>query len=200
MSTHLFSKKEDLRLRPVGPYLCAMEEDIQLWDRLRQGQKSALEQIYRREVNALFRYGRSIAQDEALVEDVIQDLFIQLWKRHAGLGPTDNIHRYLLVALRRALIRQLQRGQGRTLAWEEGQSSGEEAEAADAALMAEAEQAEQRQQIEQLFAQLSNREREVLHLRYIEEMEYKDIAELLGINYQSVRNLASAGLARMRKS
>ncbi len=66
--------------------------------------------------------------------------------------------------------------------------------------MVQAEEiATQKEQIARALTLLSDRQREVLYLKYFEEIEYKQIAEILGINYQSVRNTASAGLKALRK-
>ncbi len=173
--------------------------DVQLWEALRQGDKSALESIYRQEVTPLFRYGRRIVDDEALVEDVIQDLFIGLWRRRSGLGPTDSIRRYLLVALRRDLIRRLKQQTRYSGELETGNLEEEQAAAIDTTIIQKEGQAEQRARLKQALEQLSGRQQEVLYLKYFQGMEYKAIAEVLGINYQSVRNVASAGLKALRQ-
>lgn len=173
--------------------------DVQLWDALRKGDKSALETIYRREVVDLFRYGRRIIDDEALVEDVIQDLFIGLWRRNEGLGPTDSIRRYLFVALRRDLIRRNNRLRRITGELDETKLEEETVTSIDMELIEEESQALRNAQLQEAMEQLSNRQREVLYLKYFQRMDYHTIAEVLGINYQSVRNVASAGLKALRK-
>lgn len=173
--------------------------DVQLWEALRQGEKSALETIYRREVAHLFRYGRRIVNDEALVEDVLQDLFIGLWRRRSSLGPTDSIRRYLLVALRRDLIRRLKQQTRYSGELEEINLDTATGPAIDEALIKQESQASQKAYLQRALGQLSKRQQEVLYLKYFEGMEYKAIAEVLDINYQSVRNVASAGLKALRK-
>ncbi|MCI4648010.1 sigma-70 family RNA polymerase sigma factor [Phaeodactylibacter sp.] len=173
--------------------------DVQLWDALRQGKKSALEAIYRREVVDLFRYGRRIIDDEALVEDVIQDLFIGLWRRRDGLGATDSIRRYLFVALRRDLIRRNTRLRRITGELDETSLEEETVTSIDADII-EAESQELRSaRLKEAMKQLSKRQQEVLYLKYFQQMDYHTIAEVLEINYQSVRNVASAGLKALRK-
>jgi RNA polymerase sigma-70 factor (ECF subfamily) len=174
-------------------------EDAQLWQQLRSGQKSALEHIYRREVDALYRYGRRLTDNVPLVEDAIQELFIELWKRRESLGATDAIRPYLLVALRRKLVRLSQKRDQQTLSWEEEQPPEAETEAAESQLIAEEQTAEAQQRLQQALQQLSARQREILYLKYFQGLDYKAIAEVIGINYQSVRNTASAGLKALRK-
>ena len=162
-----------------------MSKDQLLWDQLRAGDKTALASIYQDQVDALFRYGCQFTPDQGLVQDCIQDLFIELWKNRASIGSTDAIRQYLLVSLRRKVVRQLKKGSTR-------QDRGE-------AYLQEEETTAQSQIISQALSLLSDRQREVLYLKYFEEMEYKEIAKMIGINYQSIRNTASAGLKALRK-
>ena len=180
-------------------YLTPTMQDAQLWQQLRSGHKPALERIYRQEVDALYRYGRRLTENVPLVEDAIQELFIELWKRRESLGATDAIRPYLLVSLRRKIVRLSQKRDQQTLSWEEEQPPETETEAAESQLIAEEQTAETQQRLQQALQQLSPRQREILYLKYFQGLDYKDIAEAIGINYQSVRNTASAGLKALRK-
>ena len=176
-----------------------MSKDQLLWDQLRAGDKTALASIYQDQVDALFRYGCQFTPDQGLVQDCIQDLFIELWKNRASIGSTDAIRQYLLVSLRRKVVRQLKKGSTRQ---DRGEAYLKEAPkqeaAADQRLVQEEETTAQSQMISQALSLLSDRQREVLYLKYFEEMEYKEIAKMIGINYQSIRNTASAGLKALR--
>lgn len=173
--------------------------DQQLWQRLKDGHEDALERIYREHVEALLRYGGQFCRDDNLIEDCIHDLFVELWRNREGLSNNDNIRPYLLVALRRKLIRQVKKQQ-RTR--NEGETSEIDflAEPAIDQSIIQREISEANVKVlQEAMTQLSNRQREVLYLKYFEEMSYEDICEALGINYQSVRNLVSSGLKAMRK-
>jgi RNA polymerase sigma-70 factor (ECF subfamily) len=176
-----------------------MTIDQQLWQKLREGDKKALSDIYQAQVDALFRYGCQFTQDQRLVEDMIQDLFIELWKNHATLGTTDAIRQYLLVALRRKIIRQLQQSSQRQEKAAQHWSTASDTEAADYKLIENETVSAQQQQLNKALAQLSDRQREVLYLKYFEGFNYKEIADMLQINHQSVRNTATAGLKALRK-
>ena len=176
-----------------------MTADQKLWQGLREGSKQALSDIYQTQVDALFRYGCQFTRDEGLVEDAIQDLFIELWKNHTTVGSTDAIRQYLLVALRRKIVRQLQQqGQRQEKAaqnWEPAQTT----KAADQNLIEAETTLTQQQQIANALSKLSERQREILYLKYFEALNYKQISEMLNINHQSVRNTATAGLKALRK-
>ncbi len=176
-----------------------MNNDQQLWRALKAGEKQALATIYQQEVDALFRYGCQITTDQGLVEDSIQDLFIELWKNRATLGDTDAIRQYLLVALRRKIIRQLKQGVNRAERHLKVLDTTAHAAAADEHLIGAEETERQQKTVSKALGLLSERQREILYLRYFEELDYQHIATVLGINYQSVRNTASAGMKALRK-
>ncbi|MEL6657734.1 MAG: sigma-70 family RNA polymerase sigma factor [Bacteroidota bacterium] len=177
-----------------------MTKDQSLWEQLRAGQQQALATIYEQEVDALFRYGCQFTADQGLVQDCIQDLFIELWKNRATIGTTTAIRQYLLVALRRKIVRQLQQRSNRQERAEKVQAESTDREQAiDEQIVQAEEVTTQQEQIARALQLLSDRQREVLYLKYFEEIDYKQIAEMLGINYQSVRNTASAGIKALRK-
>lgn len=174
-------------------------EDKQLWQQLKNGREDALERIYREHVDALLRYGYQFTTDVNLIEDCVHDLFVNLWRNREGLGPNDSIRPYLLVALRRRVIRQLKKGQKTQYASDAGSMDFAAVPAIDEAIIGREISKEQAAQIKAAMAKLSKRQREALYLKYFEGLSYDEICEALGINYQSVRNLVFAGIKALRK-
>jgi len=83
------------------------DEDLQLWNSFRDGSKEAFEKIYCDNIDNLYNYAILIFKDKAIVEDAIQDMFIDLWRRKASLGETTSIDFYLRKALKRNIARKL---------------------------------------------------------------------------------------------
>ena len=52
--------------------------------------------------------------------------------------------------------------------------------------------------IEKFFDRLSPRQRQIINLYYVEQRKYEDICRIMGINYQSVRNLMHRSILRLR--
>lgn len=173
--------------------------DLELWEQLKKGQKDALQRIYETHITDLLKYGKKFSLDTTLVEDCIHDLFIELWKNREGLGKTDAIKRYLFVSLRRKIIRQLEKGK-QYLVNDEPQEYQFQAELSiDYKLIEIEENTEQGQQLKAALEKLSDRQKEVIYLKYFAEMDYQDISEVMDINYQSVRNLVFNALKSLKK-
>ena len=173
-------------------------EEIQAWNAFRKGDKLAFEKIFNDHIRILYKYGSRFTTDSALVEDFIQELFLDLWNKRDRIGDTDSVKRYLLGALRRRIIRKLQQ--------KTPLNSHVDTENYDFQLEANLEeilinselQDEKRRKVTQAFEKLSKRQKEVIYLKYYQELSYKEIEEALGINYQSVRNLLHNALKSIK--
>jgi RNA polymerase sigma factor (sigma-70 family) len=53
--------------------------------------------------------------------------------------------------------------------------------------------------MEKFFDKLSPRQRQIINLYYMEHLKYEDICQIMGINYQSVRNLMHRSIRRLRE-
>ncbi len=55
-----------------------------------------------------------------------------------------------------------------------------------------------RQKVENVLSRLTNRQREIIYLRYIQELSYEEIAEIMHISVEGSRNLISKSLTKLR--
>jgi RNA polymerase sigma factor (sigma-70 family) len=53
--------------------------------------------------------------------------------------------------------------------------------------------------VEQHFDKLSPRQRQIINLYYVKHLKYEEICNVMGINYQSVRNLMHRSITRLRE-
>lgn len=175
-----------------------MRSDKEWWAALKAREEDALAHIYSTHIDDLLQYGHRFSQDSLLVEDCMQDLFVQLWKKRGTLGDTTSIRAYLFVALRRSIIRavkkKLKQNSNRT-----PEDYDFQAELAiEEMIIAREVSEEQSAQLARAFEELSKRQREVLYLKFYQEIEYEDICEIMDIGYQSVRNLVSGAISKLR--
>ncbi len=171
-------------------------DDTTLWNKLKSGDKRALREIYEANAAYLIRYGKKFSQNQATIEDTLQNLFLYIWEKKDGLSPTDSIRRYLLVAFRRRLIRELQK---------HDQQFDEKGAHFDASISIEdqwiqnQEDEQKRSLLKKAFDQLSPRQKEAIYLRFYQQLPYEDIGKVMNLNNQSARNLVSGGIKALRK-
>ncbi len=164
--------------------------DEQLWIAMRGGDTRAFEQMYRLYSEALYRYASRFSSDEGAIQDCLHDLFCDIWTRRETLGHTDSILRYLMVALRRRIIKL---HENKAVVWTDefpllAESDGDSNEDGPISPV----------QLEQALNELSAREREALYLKYYAGMNYEEMSETMQMQYQSLRNLVHRALIKMR--
>lgn len=172
--------------------------DEKLWESCLTGDRKAFKEIYCRFYSLLYNYGSKLVSDEDLVKDCIQDVFIKLIQNYQSLSVTPNVKGYLIKALRNKLYDTLEKEKPAddiTL-YEEifitdelfPLLSFDDSEADDRA-----------KHLMQVFSQLSSHQQEIIYLYYVNELNHEEISEIMGINYQSSKNLLFRSLAKLRK-
>ena len=175
-------------------------DDTELWLAFKKGSERALEQLYQRHFQDLGRYGYRLTPDRALIEDAIQDVFVDLWRRKEHLSEVSNVKFYLFRALRHQLSRNIQHDLF------EGAEDIDDFLDYLSTLSSEQQsidhetQLSRTQAIQKALGQLSNRQREAVHLRFYQGLSLDDSAELMGIPKQVVKNLLSKSYAILRLS
>jgi len=168
------------------------------WLLFKQGNKDAFERIYREYIDSLYDYGKKFSLDTNLVEDCIQDMFIELWNKRLGLANVDNIKAYLFVVLRRRIIKSLRKNN--TIPINEHIDSFNVELAIDTILVQSELNIEQGRKLEKAFKSLSKNQQQILYLKYYQDFDNKEIAEILKINYQSARNALNRAMIKLRNN
>lgn len=173
-------------------------EQLKIWwvDAMQQD-TLAFGRIHKSLYAGLFNYALKLLGDEALANDVIQDLFIKIWNKRHSIGELQKVKAYFFTALRRQVLNQLRDLKLRqlkisTLASPDIDFSQEE-------ILIQREQDNAlKSRILLLLNSLPSRQKEVIYLSFFEDMSNAQIAEVLDINYQSVMNLKQRALQKMR--
>jgi RNA polymerase sigma factor (sigma-70 family) len=51
----------------------------------------------------------------------------------------------------------------------------------------------------QALAQLSNRQKEIIYLKFYQELNYEEVSDIMNINYQAARNLLYQSIKSLKK-
>ncbi|ACT92708.1 RNA polymerase sigma factor [Dyadobacter fermentans] len=173
-------------------------DDKVLWQRFRQGDEEAFTALYQRYVRVLYSYGKKLATEDAVIEDLVQDLFIDLWQSRSRLADAESPRFYLFRSLRRRIHKA---GNGRfNERWEYIDEGFHPVELSKESEIIESEQFQkQKDELDAWLKSLPGRQYEVLMLRYYQDFSYSQISEMLTINEQSVRNLVQRAVSKLRQ-
>ncbi len=173
--------------------------DIELWQAFKTGDKEAFSIIYKQNIDDLLSYGYRITSDRQLIRDSIQDLFLNLWQTRMNLNDTDSIRFYLYRSLRNKIIGDIRKNNHTKI------DSTNLFEDIIGALSIEDDLIELEQLSEQLIKlkraiqKLPKRQQEIIQLRFYHDFSFDEIAEIMKINNQSVRNLLHRAISELRQ-
>lgn len=173
-------------------------DDLTVWNLLIEGDVKALEILYQKYYSLLLNYGLKCHPDKELIKDCIQDLFVNLYQ-NKNLNTTNiTVRSYLLRALRNNLIYKLS-----TLKEENALDDSTFHIVANDDLFEQLFPKNDRdlllaRRLLDAMSQLSPNQKMVLYLRYVKELSYKEIADVMDINVQSSMNLANRALSKLR--
>lgn len=186
---------------PVG--LSDRARDRQLLARIARGDVAALQTIYERHAPRAVAIAFRILRDRSEAEDVVQETFLELWRRASQFDADRGgaIAWVVTIARSRAIDRLRASGTaGKTIA-----SASASEGLAPLALPLPSDEAEQRRDVARVATALSalpDAQRETIELAYFEGLSQSEIAERTGTPLGTVKmrvKLAMAKLAALLK-
>jgi len=173
----------------------AQSSDNELLRAVARGDESALAGIYDRYRLILFGLIVRILHSREEAEDVLQEVFLQVWRRAADFDEArGRAFTWLVtVARSRALDRLRALGSRARLA----EAAPVPPQVGDAA--EEAFQSEQAEVVRRALAQIPPDQRQALLLAYFEGLTQMEIAARLGAPLGTVKTRMRAGMIRLRK-
>lgn len=143
-------------------------------------------------------YGAKFTGDADLVQDAIHDLFVQLWTSRNKLGDPASVKNYLFKSLRTMLFRKMQ-SQSKLVNLDGVVSSGSFHVTFKQELSLKLEEQELRTQVAAMVGQLSDRQQEIVFLRFYEGASYDEIADIMGISTNSAYKLLYKALESLQR-
>lgn len=170
-------------------------EDIELMGRIRSGDDSALKLIYEKYWNQLFTSAYNILCDQHACEDIIQDIFINLWNKRESIEIRVSLKSYLFASTRYEVYRQVRFGSVREDIFDHIHERLE-----TPSEYGNIEYRELLSQINSIVDKLSAKCKVVYKLSREEQLSHKEIASQLDISTKTVENHLNKALRQLRIS
>jgi RNA polymerase sigma-70 factor, ECF subfamily len=177
--------------------------DELLLGRVREGGKEALGILFRRHARTVRNVAYRILRDEAEADDLVQEVFLFLFRKAGLFDPNRGsaVSWLVQVAYHRAFDRRRYlsaRGFYACCELDEAVLQREEPQAATLSYEDTIEAALGQDVLSRIEASLSDVQRRVLHLRFFEGHTMEEIAAILGQSAGNVRNHYYRALEKMR--
>jgi len=153
-------------------------------------EKHIFEKIFLEYHPLLFAFGKRIIQNDTIVEDCIQDLFLYIHEKNIDLSSIDNLKAYLFKSYRRLLIKRNQAESKNHSLEQESDISFQPSDFNDLKVKSA--------QVTSMLNSLPWRQREAVYLKYFNKLSAKEIAEIMDITPQVVANTIYKALKKLR--
>lgn len=173
------------------------DEDTVYLNAFLAGDDDAFTYIYNKYADDLFAFGMGFGFDRETLKDVIQDVFYKLYFDKKKLKKVVRLKYYLFAAFKNKLF-DLYRSSVETTTITEEMPFSVKSTILDH-IIGEEEQTAIQEYIDSLLNKVTDRQRTAIYLRFIEEMEYEEVAKLLDMTPPAVRKLVHRAIKRMRE-
>lgn len=163
-----------------------------LWRQMQEGNREAFAALFKAYYSELKAYGMKLSGSHEFAQEAIQLLFLKIWESKHRIGAAKNPKSYLLRAYRTTILDLLSENKRRSTQLTDLSFQFNQQE-----LPALADPSNS--PLLQLVNQLSDKQREIIFLKFYNNLSYKEIAEVLEINYQTVRNYIAKSMIILRK-
>ena len=170
--------------------------DKEIVDALHEGNENVFEQVFRFHYQRLCNYACSILNDIDEAEEVVQQMFLNVWEKRITIEITSSLKSYLYRAVHNACLNKLKQIKVRKLYADEHIQITEPVyeHTSQTILKTELEK-----QIHNAINKLPEQCRLVFKLSRFEEMKYAEIANHLDISVKTVENHMGKALKILRE-
>lgn len=172
-------------------------DDQRRWTAVIGGDRNALGALFDTYARQLLVYGYRVCGSKTLAKDAIQDVFVDIWLYRANLAPQVQVKFYLYRSLRRALLKQMTAA--RPVQTGEWENIADTQPSPETDWVVNETESQRSHRLLQSLNVLSDREREVISLKYFSDLKIREIAAMLELREQTVANTLQNALIKLRK-
>ncbi|MEZ4886985.1 MAG: sigma-70 family RNA polymerase sigma factor [Chitinophagales bacterium] len=175
--------------------------DEVLWLQLKQGSQTAFAQLFRKYHTSLYEYGLHLVNDrEELLKDTIQELFTELWAKRKKLADVHYVKTYLFKSFRRNLLKELKKQRKFVFLFDYTNIQPNAFSLSIEDLMIAEEMSKETQlKVANALENLTASQREVIYLKFKDNLDYEEIEAVTNLKYQSIRNSVYRALKTLRE-
>ena len=154
--------------------------------------------LYKFYYQDLYAYGVSLGFNTEDVKDAIQEVYLKLYFNERLCIDEKKIKFYLLRSVRNQLI-DWERTKKDTSSIEEEERSFKLSVSVEESLIADEDDLLLKKRVNRILDLLTDHQREIVYLHFIEEMPYEEIAVMLNMKIQTVSGQVFKAMEKLRK-
>jgi len=163
---------------------------------LKNADERSLQELFLATYSNLYAYGLKLSGDTEIARDAVQNVFVNLWQYRGKLNSQSQGLPYLIKSVRNETLRLRKK----MFRFTDIDDLHEAIPFLPPEFQDERLDDAEKGWILAVLNELPPRQREILYLRFYEDMEYADIADVTGISYQSVINQSFRAVTKLRQN
>lgn len=171
-----------------------MEHDDFLIECIKNDNQKALESLYKKYFYPLCRFAKSFVNDPLICEEVVSDVFFNIWKGRKKLHLQKNLKPYLFTATRNQALKTLKKEKA---AFFEAQI--EDNNCSEITADEPIEYQETLKTLEAIIEGLPPQRKLIFKMNRMEGLNYSEIAKILQISIYTVQNQMVAAMKYLSK-
>jgi len=171
------------------------QNDISLFEKFRRGDKIAFERIFENHYENLCNFACIFLKSDSKSEEVVADVFLNLWKKRSSLLINSSLKAYLYMSTRNAAISDLRKEKNRKLT-HEGELNLKTVELSPETLLIRKEICDN---FQEMIDSMPKQAALVFRLHKVDGLSYREISELLELSVKTVENHMGRALKTMRE-
>lgn len=174
--------------------------DVRLMERIAAGDTEAFRQFYGKYSTVAFSLCLRITRDRTDAEDVLADVFLELWEKSGRYDPSKGRpSTYLMILTRSRALDALRRRKRLPRQEPGGEGFIESTPGGDPEADVQAAAAESRRRVRTLLETLPTVQREALELAYYGGLSHREIAERLDLPLGTAKSHIRGAMAKLRR-
>ncbi|HKJ41072.1 MAG TPA: RNA polymerase sigma-70 factor [Sunxiuqinia sp.] len=171
------------------------KNEKELFNQLKQGDKIAFETIFNTYYASLCHYANRMLDDDEKAEEIVQDLFVNLWSKRKSLNVESSLKYYLFRSVRNLCLNQIQHFKIREK-YAKNVTENQDLTIQDDDYFIEVDLAKK---IAESINSLPEKRRQIFKLSREEGLKYKEIAEKLNLSVKTVEAQMGLALKQLRE-
>lgn len=171
-----------------------------VWLKFTEGDDDALSSIYFEFFDLLLNFGMKYSSDRFLVEDCIQNLFVDLLKNRHQQKTVHNLRFYLTKALRNQMLYENRKTKNQIPVEEQTETEFTITYSIENSLIAMETDEMHLRFLKIIMEDLTARQKEALYLKFNCGFDYKQISELMQISVESARTMVYRTLKSIKET
>jgi RNA polymerase sigma-70 factor (ECF subfamily) len=160
----------------------ATSDDV-LIGRIANGDRLAMQVLFARHHVRVYRFVLRLVRDEAAAEDLISEVFLDVWRQAGRFEGRAQVSTWLLAIARFKALSALRRKPEQELDEDTAEAIEDTSDTPDVTL----EKKQTSEVIKQCLTSLSAEHREIIDLVYYHEKSVEEVAEIVGIPEATVK-------------